>query len=95
MLYIYLFIEFIVNPINNLVLSDAPLKSSDQTLERAISSCLHEVKVYKVQADLVKYLFLTGLICAQNFYTDLYALYHFLNGEQHFSFTVVGIKIKY
>lgn len=47
----YLFIEFTVNPIYNLVRSDIPLKSNDQTLEIAIPSCLHEMKVYKVQAD--------------------------------------------
>lgn len=45
MLYIYLFIEFIVNPINNLILSDTPLKSNNQTLKRAISSCLNEMRV--------------------------------------------------
>lgn len=47
----YLFIEFTVNPIYNLVRSDIPLKSNDQTLERAIPSCRHEMKVCKVQAD--------------------------------------------
>lgn len=57
MLYIYLFIEFIVNPISNLVLSDAPLKSGNQTLARAIASCLCEMKVYVVQAEFVKCLF--------------------------------------
>lgn len=79
MLYIYLFIEFTVNPITNLILSDAPLKSNDQTLEIAISSRLYEMKVYKVQADFVKRLFLRGLRCVQNFYTDFHALYHFQN----------------
>lgn len=73
MLYIYLFIEFVGNPINNLILSD------DQTLDRALSSCLHETKVYKVRADFVKCLFPRGLTCAQNFYIDFYALYHFQN----------------
>lgn len=58
MLYIYLFIEFIVNSVNNPILSDAPLKASDQTLNRASSSCLHETKVYKVQADFVGCMFL-------------------------------------
>lgn len=58
MLYVYLFIEFIVNPINNLILSEAPFKSNDQTPDRAVSSCLHEAKVCKVQASVVKCLFL-------------------------------------
>ena len=40
MLYIYLFIEFTVNPITSLILSDAPLKSNDRALEIAISSRL-------------------------------------------------------
>lgn len=43
----YLFIGFTVNPIYNLVRSDIPLKSNDQTLEIAIPSCLHEMKVYQ------------------------------------------------
>lgn len=64
MMYIYLFIEFIVNPINSLILSDTPLISNDETLEGQISSCLHEMKVYKVQADFVKCLFRRGFKCA-------------------------------
>lgn len=58
MLYVYLFIEFFVNPINNLILSDAPFKSNDQTLDRAVPSCLHETKVYMVQAGFIECLFL-------------------------------------
>lgn len=45
MLYIYLFIEFVANSSNSLILSDAAPKSNSQIHKRATYSCMHEMKV--------------------------------------------------